>query len=97
MEDEMTKEFELLFQKGCEYMQCVQHMHLRGAGDVIKECVPIVKEISKLGGGFENVLAHFETIAKQEIDVEKDLFLNNIRKMFNHLALNPITTDQIDT
>lgn len=74
---------ERILKKGGEYYQCVTHMHFRGMGDVIKECVPIVRNLRDAGHDFYALKKYLEKEAGHAIELGKDPFIKEIKAIFD--------------
>lgn len=77
---------EEIIKKAGEYYQLAAHLHMRGMSDVIQECIPHVKKLMDEGITFEAFIKSVETKYSAKINLEKDLFMQQIENLFKTIT-----------
>lgn len=75
---------DLIFKKGFEYWQCVQHVHMRGMRDVVDETRELVKRAKAEGHLIGDFITHIRTATGHiDITTKSDKFFGIVEKLFS--------------
>lgn len=75
-----TKGATALLTKGAEYYQCCRHLHMRGAGDCLKEAKALVDIQKEKGVTFDQFLAEITRVVGQAPNMGTDIYFQELKK-----------------